>query len=279
MLNTYSVQIKTYQLCLDLDHYLLKKYQNSDNQLRMNPAPKESLKSKIKQKCVKLISNSTFHGFPKIVSNESVIRKMFWSLITIVMIAYLSLSITNSVIDYSSFSVITNINTVYEKQTTFPAMTICGGDIISCFFGNKRCLNKYLKYRNDVCPKEFNRGLNQSFYPIETLSSTIPGVSNGLRLTVLPRSDTKQFKIYIYNQSADFDLNQALFVNPNMQIYIVMSKVLNSKLSSPYSDCKKEYLFEPKPLDLLNKTSYPYFQSECFWSHCTMALVYVHWIF
>ncbi len=160
------------------------------------------------------------------------------------MIAYLSLSGVNSVIDYSSFSVVTNINTVYEKQTTFPAVTICGGDVYGCYFDNKPCLNEFFIFRSDECPKDFNRGLNQSYYPIETHNSSIPGVSNGLRLTVLPRSDTKQFKIYIYNQSADFDLNQALFVNPNMQIYIVMSKVLNSKLSSPYSDCKKEYLFE-----------------------------------
>jgi len=49
-----------------------------------------------------------------------------------------------------------------------------------------------------------------------------------------------------------------------MEVNIVMSKVLTSKLSLPYSDCKKEYVFKPKPLDLLNKASYPYFQSECF---------------
>jgi len=91
----------------------------------MSQASAESLKSKIKQKCVKLIKNSTFHGFPKIASNESVIQTIFWSLITIAMIAYLALAVVNSVIDYSSFSVVTNINTVYEKQTTFPAVTIC----------------------------------------------------------------------------------------------------------------------------------------------------------
>jgi len=41
-----------------------------------------------------------------------------------------------------------------------------------------------------------------------------------------------------------------------MEVNIVMSKVLTSKLSSPYSDCKKEYLFEPKPLDLLNNACF-----------------------
>jgi hypothetical protein len=215
----------------------------------MSQASAESLKSKIKQKCVKLIKNSTFHGFPKIASNESVIQTIFWSLITIAMIAYLALAVVNSVIDYSSFSVVTNINTVYEKQTTFPAVTICGGDGYGCYFDNKPCLNEFFIFRSDECPKDFNRGLNQSYYPIETHNSSIPGVSNGLRLTVFPNTASKPVEIFIYNQSADFDVNKAIYVYPNMVVNIVLSKVLTSKLSSPYSDCKKEYLFEPKPLN------------------------------
>jgi len=158
----------------------------------MNPALKESLKSKIKQKCVMLSSNSSLHGFPKIVSNESVIHKKFWSLITIVMNAYLSLSITNNVIDYLSFSVITSINTVYEEQTTFPAVTICYGNVSNCF-DNKPCLNDYIINRDQECI-DFNRGWNQSLYPH---SSTLPGKNNGLKLRVLPKPDRNQFEIII----------------------------------------------------------------------------------
>jgi len=180
------------------------------------------------------------------------------------MIAYLALAVVNSIFDYSSFSVVTNINTVYEKQTTFPAVTICYGYVYHCYFDNKRCSDEYLTKRTDWCLNEFNSGLNQTLYPIEILNSTIPGEINGLELKVLPNTASEYINIFIYNQSADYDFNQAIHVYPNMRIDIVMSKVLTSKLSSPYSDCKKEYVFEPTTLDLLNKTSYPYFQSECF---------------
>jgi len=226
----------------------------------MNSAPAESLKSKIKQKCVKLIENSTFHGFPRIISSESVIRKIFWSLITAAMIVYFASISVNSVIGYLSFSVVTNINKVYEKQPTFPAVATKFANVESCYFDNKPCSESLAV--DSVEYTHFNSGLNQSMYPIQ--NSTKPGYNYGLRLKLSRKSYyVNFFQIYIYDQAADINYEPFIIVYPHMKVDIAISKVLTSKLSSPYSDCKKEYVFEPKPLDLLKETSYPYVQSEC----------------
>ncbi len=99
------------------------------------------------------------------------------------------------------------------------------------------------------------------------LNSTKPGYNYGLRLKLSPEDEKSYIRIYIYDQAANKNYNiysePFIEVYRNMKVDISISKVLTSKLSSPYSDCKNEYVFEPKPLDLLNETSYPYFQSEC----------------
>jgi len=96
------------------------------------------------------------------------------------------------------------------------------------------------------------------------LKSTVPGIFNGLSLQLNHGIQGRQIEIYIFNQSTNLNSNKAIHVSEGMEANIVLNRVFSSKLSSPHSDCKKEYVFEPKPLDILNQRSFPYFQSECY---------------
>ena len=229
-----------------------------------NSQTEMSLTQKLKKKCVQLLSSSTFHGVPKIISSETCLQKLFWTAIILAMYGYFSASVINNVLEYLKYPVVTNINTVYEKEATFPAVEVCkSSDVLNqeCKFNTKQC--RGIKIRNSGC-NVFNRGINDSYYPIEILKSAIPGKNNGLTLHLYPKRRESQIELYLYNQSTDYDINKAIFISIGMEVNLVLNRVFSSKLSSPYSNCKKEYVFEQKPLDILNQTSYPYFQSECF---------------
>ncbi len=140
-----------------------------------------SLKQRLKKKCVDSLSRSSFHGVPEIIASETIFQKLFWAIIILTMYAYFTLSIVNNVLEYLKYPVVTNINTVYEKEVTFPAVNFCYGEILGCSFKNRAC---------QLMPRAscftFNSGLNVSLYPIGLLRSTIPGVINGLKLTLRP---------------------------------------------------------------------------------------------
>jgi len=222
-----------------------------------------SLKQRLKKKCVEVLSSSSFYGVPKLIASETLFQKLLWATIILAMYAYFTSSIVNNVLEYLKYPVVTNINTVYEKDATFPAVAICNSFLYYyyCTYDNKLC--NQIRLRNSNC-FDFNTGLNQSLYPVDISKSTVPGRLNGLRLTLYQQKDGEQINIYVYNQSTDLNENKAIYVSKGMEVNIVLNRVFTSKLSSPHSDCKIDYVFEPKPLDILNKTSFPYFQSECF---------------
>jgi len=199
---------------------------------------------------------------PRIITSETLFQKLLWATIILAMYAYFSLNIANNVLEYLKYPVVTNINTVYEKEPAFPAVAICNSfGYVYCLYDIEPC--NQLKLRNSNC-FDFNTGLNESLYPVDILKSTVPGRSNGLSLQLNHGIQGVQIEIYIFNQSTNLDENKAIYVSEGMEVNIVLNRLFSYKLSSPHSYCKKEYVFEPKPLDILNQTSFPYFQSECF---------------
>jgi len=91
----------------------------------------------------------------------------------------------------------------------------------------------------------------------------MPGRLFGLNVLAKNRG---QFVIYIYNQSEFHKIHREIFIHQSMEVNIVLSKVITSKLSLPYGDCKREYIFKPKLFDKIIKKSYPYFHSQCHFS-------------
>ncbi len=230
--------------------------------------PAASLRKMLKEKLHQLISESSFHGFPKILSSDFLIQKLLWTLFTVAMYGYLSFSIYGSVIDYFNYSVVTSINTIYESEAKFPAVKYCG-------FRNRR--ENRCNFNGQPCPinssrprdfgfykcELFNDGFDENFYPKNILATRVFGASYGLRLELIPDFNT-QIDIQIYNQSTDFDNLKTIKISQGMEYNLVINKVITKKLSFPFSDCITKYSFAPDKLDINpNQTDYPYFQREC----------------
>lgn len=211
-------------------------------------------------------SNSSFHGISRLAGSEHILRKLMWLCCMAVSYTYCMIIIARNVDDYYTYPVITNINRVYEKQPEFPMVTFCNMN-----FETIRCGFNY----DHPCPEPirggncqfFNRGKNASHHELPILKSEKPGVIFGLYLELDPLyTDPAHpgIELYINNQSVTLDRDKAIRISGGMETSLVISRVFESKLSDPYSTCKIDYTFNLGSGDHFNKTSYPYFQSECF---------------
>ena len=75
----------------------------------------KSITSLLKEQALESISLSTWHGIPKIVQTKNKVLKVIWTLCFIISFGYCSYFITNTFINYFGYSVITNINNVYDR--------------------------------------------------------------------------------------------------------------------------------------------------------------------
>lgn len=229
----------------------------------------EELSKKMKRKTLQLLSGTSFHGVPKVVTSEIWLQKIIWVGLIMASFVYCSMMISRNLIDYFDYPVVTNIQSIYEKEPEFPAVTFCNSngnyyidDIYFCVFNQDYCTSESVIAKNFNC-YSFNLGLNASNHPVDILKSITAGPDNGLTLTLKPT----EYKLYIYihNQSLDYDVNRVITVASGMDLSLVIGRTFHNKLDSPFSNCKKGYLFDLGPLDAFNKTFYPYFQSDCFY--------------
>jgi hypothetical protein len=86
-----------------------------------NVSLKKSIFNELKIK----LSNSTFHGLPKIVKNESLIIRIFWILLIITSLLLCLYLLISSIINYHKHDVTLSMKNIEELPTTFPAVTIC----------------------------------------------------------------------------------------------------------------------------------------------------------
>jgi hypothetical protein len=64
-------------------------------------------------------------GISKIVTTESYLLKLVWTLLVLVIFSFGFHNISLSIIDYQNFDVITNIDRVTSSNVSFPAITFC----------------------------------------------------------------------------------------------------------------------------------------------------------
>lgn len=214
---------------------------------------------KIKQTFVARASGSTFHGLTNLVNSEYIFLKLVWFLAMLASFSYFLIVIMQTVSEYYEYPVITNINRVYEKEPQFPMVEFCNSEAYYCHFNTKACQDMS-QISNCLM---FNSGKNGSGHQVSIKKSEKPGKKGGLYLVMT--SDPNNIHLFIHNQSVGFNEDKAIEISVGMETSLVIRKVYESKLSYPYSDCKKGYTFELGSEDILNKTSYAYFQSECFY--------------
>jgi hypothetical protein len=182
--------------------------------------------------------------------------------------------ITN-ILDFLKYNTVTSVNFIYERQSPFPAITICSLPFSNAtaneLFEIARFDRVDVKTNFSSIFKEiddpyygkcfrYNSGKNNFGENIGIKSSTRGGKTNGLRFKIslkIPAGyDFSELLLSIHNQSSPPSelYNTGFWMRPGSWNYFEVERVLNERLSYPYSDC----LNDPEEFSL-NKTLINYF--------------------
>lgn len=224
---------------------------------------------RIKQKTQEIISTSSIHGLPKLITTDQWFLKFCWFILLSGSLSYSIYIINCNMVEYFEYPVFTNVKRVYENQPQFPTVTFCYADSEDfysysdsyCIFNDVACPVSSFEKKNPDCIR-FNAGKNLTEHPVELLNVTKTGDLYGLYLNLIPID--RYVIIYINNQSINIDDKKQIKVYQGSDMYISLSKVVRTRLAYPHSNCKKDYTFVLGPYDHDNRTSYPYIQTECY---------------
>lgn len=73
----------------------------------------------------KLCEASSFHGLSNLARTDRWFVKFIWLACFLVSLAFCSIEIVNSLIDYFEYNVVITVQTVHETSVNFPAITVC----------------------------------------------------------------------------------------------------------------------------------------------------------
>ena len=104
-----------------------KQFQNTtfivSNYLKVST--KKAKWSKVKAKTVEYFKNISIPGVSQIVTSESYVLKLLWTVLILCVFGFGLENISLAVVDYYKFDKITNIERVNPESVTFPAITFC----------------------------------------------------------------------------------------------------------------------------------------------------------
>ena len=82
----------------------------------------------IKEKTYKFFSQSTSHGFPRMVTSDHIIFKGFWVVFTTLSLGYCLYVCYQTVDYYYSWPIVTNVKRITSAPFIFPTLTICSAN-------------------------------------------------------------------------------------------------------------------------------------------------------
>lgn len=91
---------------------------------------KTDIKNIIKEAGIK----STLHSIPKIAKSENLLITIIWLLSTLGSVGFCSYLMYKSISDYLSFDVVTKIRVIKEKESEFPAITLCNVEAFNSYW-------------------------------------------------------------------------------------------------------------------------------------------------
>ena len=81
--------------------------------------------SKVKAKTVEYFKTISIPGVPQIVTTESYLLKLLWTVVILAVFGLGFENISEAVADFYKYDKITNIERVNPENVTFPAINIC----------------------------------------------------------------------------------------------------------------------------------------------------------
>ena len=257
---------------------------------QINEKSKETKREKIKNNITELILSSTSHGLPSVFRTERIFFKIMWFIFFLISLSIGLWTIINSILDYTSYAVVTQTDIIYEIPTQFPTVTFYNLKtqktnytleeiLISCTFDDEPCYASDFETSENKIFK-FNSGKNSSNQPIPFKTSALPGKESGLRLEIfagLPKDDVPNgrfnrydgFHVVVHNYKVDPRFHDGLDISPGFAFNLVASRAITSKLPMPYNEC----ILDPTSLEshdskiykyMLNSRNYTYRHVDCY---------------
>ena len=214
--------------------------------------------SQIKQQLFDiLVDKTTLHGIPRIFLAKCTISKIFWLVATLLGFGYCSFLVTESILQFFKYEVITKYENVYEDKPLFPQVLFCDHDIntTECIFEKSKCPELY---RTSI-PRSECQGFNENRKA--ALSSREYGYDSGLQLKFNASDGAKGIRVVIANHSNEI-LTDPRHISPGMRTTFVIKRVFEHRLPAPYSDCRTNETFYSKSKNE-TRLEKAYYQSEC----------------
>jgi len=122
-------ELKNQQDLIDQILQSLNKFSNDQtDELTENQHQNNLTKLQILQLvAMKMISKSSIHGFPKIISKSNKPIQAAWAFLTITAISICIVMIINIRNEYYNYDVITQTKSITERSSIFPSINICMG--------------------------------------------------------------------------------------------------------------------------------------------------------
>lgn len=222
----------------------------------------------MKQNFLDLLDHSTFHGFPKIFLSKNILSKTFWLIASLSSFCCCAYLVTNSILDYRKFEVVTRYGSIYENRPPFPLVFFCDHDKkkIECTFNKEKCptIQKSLTQQCETFNPGFDYDTKAQLSPLESKEY---GSGSGLQLQLYTKNESTSISVYISNQS-NLILTDPRYISPGLKTTFVIKRIFESRLPAPYSDCRIN-VTGSKKLDEMNRV---YYQSECL-EYCKYHLI------
>lgn len=250
-------------------------------------------KSNIISKSIhEILSSSTTHAIPNIVKADRVFFKLMWLFFLLVSFAGCCYFISKNLIDYLEFNPVTIIESHNEKESVFPAVSMCGTpsfnksvkELIVSFEFNQdpnypknfaEYFEEFIDPRFNKCFR-FNSGKNIRNNTYSFLKSKFPGRLYGLtiKLKLENQQSTsnetilRAINLFIHNNTDNpLTLNNKGFeIYPGTFNYFSVERLFYERLKLPYNDCvkdPKEFRLNQTVIDSFIRMNMTYSQKDC----------------
>ena len=279
----------------------LKRGTTNSESKRSKRSKPEKTSEIIKTNITDILSNSSAHGLNRIIKAKRILFKIMWLLFFICSASSGVYMVTNSILDYFKYEVVTQIRVVHETPTQFPTVTFynlknhnenasLSDVLISCSFNSQSCEATDFETKIDKAGNiyyQFNSGHKKYNDRNQIKSVMQPGKTYGFQVELfaglpdpyivshgLSSSNLDGFHVTIHNYSIDPQYNggvsnDGIDIPIGLETSIIVKRVFTSKLEEPYNKCIKElsivndYNSEIYEF-MINSTNYTYRQKDCF---------------
>jgi len=189
-----------------------------------------------------------------------------------------------NIIDYLKYETVTSIQTISEKESTFPTISLCKLDennltlnFTQLSFNKENLKNEwknhfelYQDYSYYKCYR-FNSGKNMFNKTMPIKKSKRSGRQEGLYIDLYFNKTYKDNRLIIYIHNHTIMplaiYNKGFYVSLGTYNYFVLSSVYDQKLGYPYNNCLKdisEFKFNKTIINyMVNYKQWIYSQKEC----------------